>query len=344
LFNQSGCLTVKAMQNFLNGALKPSGMVLVKNHLKNCRLCAEALEGYRSQYRKDLFDKDVKKLSGRIRQRFLLSPVHPLQRRLPLLISLSVAATIIILIGLFFIFVQQQVNQQNLAEKKLVEKELVALSPKKDTINILVETKKVLAYNNKKVMPQKKVEKFDILPDETQVAQIETEAKTENIEPVITTESPIADLNVEDMAASKFENAPSGKNIERSKSKKVRSYDNYQQEVSSGDMYEERAFVVVDEMPKFMNGDVVEFQRYVQANLSYPKKAIENNIQGRVMISFVIDENGKLIHSKVVRSADPILDAEAMRVVNASPIWKPGRQSGKKVKVQYIIPVVFRLN
>ena len=77
--------------------------------------------------------------------------------------------------------------------------------------------------------------------------------------------------------------------------------------------------------------------------LKYPKYAVDNGIQGRVYVDFVIDESGNVKDVKVSRSAHTALDEEAVRVVSASPKWKPGRHRGKKVKVAMTIPVDFRL-
>ncbi len=103
-------------------------------------------------------------------------------------------------------------------------------------------------------------------------------------------------------------------------------------------------FVIVEEMPTFGGGDINEFRiNYVQKNLKYPDVAAENGIQGRVIINFVVEPDGRVSNVKVVRGVDPSLDKEAVRVVSASPKWKPGKQRGKPVRVQYTIPIIFVL-
>ncbi len=107
---------------------------------------------------------------------------------------------------------------------------------------------------------------------------------------------------------------------------------------------ESTPFVIVEEMPTFGGGDINEFRiNYVQKNLKYPDVAAENGIQGRVIISFVVEKNGSVSNVKVVRGVDESLDKEAVRVVKASPKWKPGKQLGKPVRVQYTIPIIFVL-
>ena len=76
----------------------------------------------------------------------------------------------------------------------------------------------------------------------------------------------------------------------------------------------------------------------------YPVIARENNIEGRVFVSFVIDKKGDVTDVKILRGVDPYLDKEALRVVRSMPRWKPGKQRGKPVKVQYQVPLVLKLN
>jgi len=103
-------------------------------------------------------------------------------------------------------------------------------------------------------------------------------------------------------------------------------------------------FVVVEEMPSFGPGGIDEFRNnYIAKNLKYPDVAAENGIQGRVFINFVVEPDGRVTNVKVVRSVDPALDKEAVRVVSSSPKWKPGKQRGKPVRVQFTIPIIFVL-
>ena len=94
----------------------------------------------------------------------------------------------------------------------------------------------------------------------------------------------------------------------------------------------------------FRSNDPTEFlKRWVYTYLRYPQDAIEEGVQGRVLVDFVIDEKGKVGNVKVARGVDPRLDAEAVRVVAASPDWKPGILRGKKVKTALSVYVEFRL-
>lgn len=83
--------------------------------------------------------------------------------------------------------------------------------------------------------------------------------------------------------------------------------------------------------------------QYLASSIKYPVVAQENGVQGRVIISFVVEDDGSISHVKVAKPVDPSLDREAMRVVESMPEWIPGKQNGECVRVRYSVPVVFRL-
>lgn len=103
-------------------------------------------------------------------------------------------------------------------------------------------------------------------------------------------------------------------------------------------------FVSVEEKPTFNGGDANDFSKWVNQNIQYPSVAQEKGVEGRVVLGFVVDENGQVKDVKVLKGVDPALDAEAVRVVSASPKWAAGKQNGQAAKVSYTFPVVFKLN
>ena len=105
---------------------------------------------------------------------------------------------------------------------------------------------------------------------------------------------------------------------------------------------EGKIFLFVEEMPSFPGGEskMVEF---IQKNTKYPPVARENGIQGRVYVNFVVDKDGKVKDAKVVRGIGGGCDEEALRVIRSMPEWKPGRQNGRNVLVQFNLPVSFNL-
>lgn len=101
-------------------------------------------------------------------------------------------------------------------------------------------------------------------------------------------------------------------------------------------------FTVVERMPEYPGG-VSACVNFIQENIKYPAEAVSKGIQGRVVVSCVINADGSLSDYRVVRSVNPALDAEAIRVLKMMPKWEPGMQKGKAVRVNYTLPVVFRL-
>ena len=105
---------------------------------------------------------------------------------------------------------------------------------------------------------------------------------------------------------------------------------------------EETIFQVVEVMPEFPGG-MAACLKYLSQNIKYPVMAQENGIQGRVIVQFVVNSDGSIVDPVVVRSVDPSLDREALRVIQSMPKWKPGQQRGKAVRVRYTVPVTFKL-
>jgi protein TonB len=105
----------------------------------------------------------------------------------------------------------------------------------------------------------------------------------------------------------------------------------------------EEIFNVVEQMPEYPGG-MGELMKFIQRNIRYPKEAQEQGKQGRVIVQFVVEKDGSITEAKVARSADPQLDAEALRIVSEMPKWTPGKQRGKEVRTRFTLPVSFRLS
>ena len=106
---------------------------------------------------------------------------------------------------------------------------------------------------------------------------------------------------------------------------------------------EDEVFMVVEEMPEFPGG-MAECMKWLGQNIKYPAEAQEKGIQGRVIIQLIVEKDGTITNTKIARGVDPLLDAEALRVVNSSPKWKPGKQKGEAVRVKYTLPIMFKLS
>lgn len=113
-------------------------------------------------------------------------------------------------------------------------------------------------------------------------------------------------------------------------------------EVPADSTAKEEVFMVAEQMPEFPGG-MKEMLKFLQENVKYPENAMKNNVQGRVIVQFVVEKDGTPTEFKVARSVDPDLDAEALRVLQTMPKWKPGMQRGEVVRVKFTVPVSFKL-
>ena len=100
--------------------------------------------------------------------------------------------------------------------------------------------------------------------------------------------------------------------------------------------------IVVDTDPEF-EGGMEALYKYMAENIHYPEKAKADGVQGRVMVKFIIEADGSVSNAEVVRGVSPECDAEALRVINAMPSWKPATKDGQNVRVHYVVPIYFRL-
>lgn len=102
-------------------------------------------------------------------------------------------------------------------------------------------------------------------------------------------------------------------------------------------------FDVVEVMPEYPGG-MTAMVNFMMANMKYPEQAKKQMLQGRTLISFIVEKDGEISNREVFQSSHPLLDKEALRVVGLMPKWKPGRQDGKPVRVRFVIPVSFYMN
>ncbi len=114
-------------------------------------------------------------------------------------------------------------------------------------------------------------------------------------------------------------------------------------EVVEEEIVDDEPFLIVETMPSFQGGDLNTFRNWVQSNVRFPQIALENGIQGTVVLSFVIEKDGSLTNIQALRTPDRSLSEEATRVLSKSPKWSPGKQRNQVVRVKYTLPVVFRV-
>ena len=102
-------------------------------------------------------------------------------------------------------------------------------------------------------------------------------------------------------------------------------------------------FDVVEVMPQYPGGQIA-MMKYIMENIKYPEQAMKEGIQGRVTVRFIVEKDGSISDVRPVLSVHPLLNKEAVRVVESMPKWSPGKQNGKPVRVRFNVPVMFKLN
>src|SRR5690606_21531832 len=106
---------------------------------------------------------------------------------------------------------------------------------------------------------------------------------------------------------------------------------------------DEKIYFMVDKMPVFP-GEEEELRKFIASNIKYPVEAAKSGIQGRVFVMFIVNSEGNVEDAKVVRGVHPLIDEEALRVINMLPKWTPGEHEGKNVSVQFTVPINFALS
>lgn len=112
---------------------------------------------------------------------------------------------------------------------------------------------------------------------------------------------------------------------------------------TTGGDADEQVFTIVDDEPEFPGG-IESLYQFIATNVKYPEAAKEKKVTGRALVSFIIEKDGSISNIGTTHCPDESLCEEAMRVVRAMPRWKPGRVKGKKVRVQYVLPINFKLD
>lgn len=105
---------------------------------------------------------------------------------------------------------------------------------------------------------------------------------------------------------------------------------------------DEKIFDVVEQPPSFPGGQAA-LMSYLSKSVKYPQEALKDNVQGRVIVGFIVEKDGSVSNAKIIRSVDSALDKEAIRIVMSMPKWTPGRQNGRNVRTKYNVPVNFKL-
>ena len=171
---------------------------------------------------------------------------------------------------------------------------------------------------------------------QTEEEQQEPEPEPEQPEPEVTTELEVVDNDAE--IENELGIVDAGDNANKEQEEVVIADVSTETEV-----VEEEIFVFVEEFPSYPGGDEALYA-YLGKSIQYPELARENNITGTVVIKFVVEKDGSITKASIMREIGGGCGKEALRVVNAMPKWKPGKQSGKPVRTEFTLPVQFELH
>ena len=182
---------------------------------------------------------------------------------------------------------------------------------------------------------QENIETIEVLQEEEAKAAYGESAANGAIKFHIKQKSKLEILNaLRELAKSKGADEPLKVNIKY-------SFDASKEQTAKAEEQDE-IVNVPEEMPMFPGG-MQELMKFLQKEVKYPAEAQDKGIQGRVVVQFVVNKDGSITDAKVVKSVDPLLDAESLRVVNAMPNWTPGKDKGEPVRTRFTLPVSFRL-
>jgi TonB family protein len=344
LFLPSGCLSVHALGAFHSNKLSEQELRAVNNHIAACPFCSDAVDGYGSRASFNEQVKIVEHLKQDVLREYKEEKTTlPLRRNFRLL--LPIAASILLLIGVLSLFRLIQNHRENAISQVQIPHEykpdetvipseqhsesgiqVKKLEPPQVTLKSSTSNsekseshplKKLTGKTTVSSLPSNIKEKINQSPaDESENSASAGSTSSGITEPGLTRADETENFH---LAESNFTKAgPSGKEMQ--------------------------FYYLVEDMPRFQTGDLEKFREYVQKKIRYPKEAILEGIEGTVYVSFVIEPSGKISNCSIYHGVSNAIDEEAVKVVAASPEWKPGKHKGVKVKVGFIIPVRFQLD
>lgn len=350
LFTISGCISPEGMQRYVSGTLTAAEKELIDAHLGTCELCTDALGGFQQHNNPAKVALAVTDINRQLHQKFLRIQTKKMRER-SMVSVFSAAATIILITGLFYLMKQREIYRERLLAYSLQDSITISdrtIGQLKNDMNVNESAKisgKAESGENTVTMPHPSKESNVYFkskqPEDESKATLSYESAEELR--IVSNESPPDTLHVAEARKQEDDFSVAGYAVKSATRDKKESLQAIPANAEGDNAVSGEVFMIAEEMPVFMGGDINKFREYIQQQLKYPVKAAEAGIEGKVFVSFIINEKGKLVNPKIVRSADPLLDKEALRVISSSPAWTPGMMNGKPVSVQLVIPVIFQL-
>lgn len=336
LFNTSGCLSPEAMDKYANKKLTSEELVLLNKHIAGCPFCKDALEG--AQHLSD-FAVQSQKINERLRSRFRYIPARGKPRGTVLSgFLIPVAASVIVLVGIFAWFQYYYPEKQELA---------VVL----DTIPVQAEEAEFRKKAETEILsevPEESTAIGGVFADEEDIPDAPPPPETETPVTIVVVEDDVAaeEAKVEETYVEETEVMEGEKEIVEMEEKAGAGYRDMDNTAPKKSLAASRqkesqdvAFNVVEQMPEFPGG-MDSLQSFLFRNLSYPT-SVEQKIDTTVIASFIVSKKGKIKDINIVRSAGKAFDDEVIRVIRLMPSWIPAEQRGKPISVKFNLPIRF---
>jgi len=406
LFNSSGCLNTESILAYLENKLTIEDIKIVEGHLSSCEFCADALDGFSGVEDRESIQPALDKINAEIMRKVksrsdkekILSRKRISRKTWT---YVSAAASVILLIGLFFIFnqiIKERPDQMamiadsiSIEEGSVTETDMPVYeedsrsssgeeseTPEHSDQTALVvggimvredegtgthemetehdgdiTTEELSGADNEigeiKGIEATEITRYDVMGVEAQepLTGLAAGAIQKNEEIVldeVALESP--DQAVSVLSGKSTEDNKNAR--EKSKEKKTDRYasarNNREALTAASVVYDEDStvFTIVEEMPEY-NGGVEAIFYYIHDSLNYPETALTEEIEGTVIVSFIVEKDGSLSEIEVFQSLMKECDQEAIRLVTSMPNWIPGKKFGEPVRVFYTLPIEFKL-
>jgi TonB family protein len=333
IFKDTGCLSRIGAEKVISGTLTEQEKQLVEKHVKVCDLCREATEGLPVFDSTDQYIAGLKELEMKWKA---ISVSRRNARYWPYAIT-AVAAGALVLISISYML------NNGIPE---LQPEIADLADKGESLDNLIRREGIFI---RPVMENEVYTKTD--PEDMLRSAFDPGVGTDE------TRTPVAQLS-DTRIFSVESNVPAHYKLEVSTVQSVRAESsrlrypykvmnhppaNLRSDMAEEESADDEEFFLVEDMPKFNQGDYSGFLNYIKSRLVYPEKAIQQKISGTVYVQFTVDKQGRIADIKVLRGAHKLLDDEVIRIVSGSPEWEPGRQRGRAVNVALVVPVDFVL-
>jgi len=341
IFEPSGCLSRDAFLAFLDGQLQGEEKQQAEKHIASCPFCSDAVEGYSK------VPSDHKAILADIERAFVAEFKMVTENRWGKRILLySVAASVLVLVGIFTLFLIQPKKQEIAQNISSVSDK----SPSTTTLEIQHESP---------ILKQKELKIRNANHNKTNIAfademiadsAVVKEEKSENLTATIfentakKAEMVSMPMKTEDSKSIQSKGITPNRSV--SVSMEVEELDPIEIIVADEKTGKEKAepvFLYVEEKATFQGGDLQKFQRYILENFKISESVRSSGISGKIIAQFVVGPEGKVENIKIIKGLNFATDNEMVRVLQNSPPWKPAKQGGKAVRQRFILPLTIDL-